>query len=155
LTDATAPSPERRRLALEARLGALALALGCLALLIVAARLDPDASGMGTHRQLGLPPCAWLLAYDTPCPTCGMTTAFANAAHGSALGALRAQPAGAILALATAAMFWVALHSAVTGSTLLRVLWRISQRRIGAIVAALLVAGWAYTVVHHLRHGGG
>ena len=133
------------------RLGAAALAIACLGVLVFAATLRPDDSGMGTHQQLGLPPCPWLVMYDVPCPTCGMTTSFARAAHGSILGAVRAQPAGAAFAIGIAALFWLALHAAVTGSGVLRAVWRMSERWVGPVVGALLIAGWAYTLLRH--HG--
>ncbi len=104
---------------------------------------------MGTHHQLGLTPCPWLLAYGYPCPTCGMTTAVAHAAHGSIRASFAAQPAGAILAIALAATFWAAIHAAATGSLLLRAFWRSVQGWIGIAVAAVLLAGWAYTLLGH------
>ncbi|NBO19844.1 MAG: DUF2752 domain-containing protein, partial [Proteobacteria bacterium] len=38
--------------------------------------LTPDARGLGTHEQLGLPPCGFYLWYGLPCPSCGMTTSW-------------------------------------------------------------------------------
>ena len=32
---------------------------------------------MGTHQQLGLPPCNFVTLTGYPCPACGMTTSFA------------------------------------------------------------------------------
>src|SRR5687768_7668003 len=43
-----APSP----LTVPGRAIALAVAAACLAVLVVAARLEPDASGIGSHRSL-------------------------------------------------------------------------------------------------------
>ncbi len=54
------------------------VAVGAVSLLGVAAWLDPSPEGLGTHSQLSLPPCGWILTMDLPCPTCGMTTAFAH-----------------------------------------------------------------------------
>ena len=113
------------------------------------AALDPDPSGMGTHQQLGLTPCPWLLAYGLPCPTCGMTTAVSSAAHGEILASFRVHPAGAVLAICMAATMWAALHAAATGSLILRAFWRMVQGWIGAAIAAALLAGWAYTLLGH------
>ena len=66
--------------------------------------------------QLGLPECGWAAVLGRPCPTCGMTTAVSGVAHGNLAGAIQAQPMGALLGLASATLFWLALHSAVTGS---------------------------------------
>ena len=42
--------------------------------------LTPDTGGNGTHTQLGLPECNWIVFLDMPCPTCGYTTSFSHAA---------------------------------------------------------------------------
>src|SRR5687768_15883893 len=43
-------------------------------LLVVASMLQPDSRGMGTHEQLGMPPCTFLFLTGIRCPSCGMTT---------------------------------------------------------------------------------
>jgi Protein of unknown function (DUF2752) len=69
------------------------------ALLAVAAWLKPDPSGLGTHQQLGLPPCTWLMLWGIPCPTCGMTTSWSCLLEGDIAGSLQANPAGSLVAL--------------------------------------------------------
>src|SRR6185503_8103051 len=64
------------------RLIAAVVMLGCGTVLGVAAWLTPSPTGIGTHQQLHMPQCGWIAIADLPCPTCGMTTAFAHAAHG-------------------------------------------------------------------------
>jgi hypothetical protein len=137
------------------RILALLLAAGCLAMLVVAASLTPAAAGHGTHEQLGLPACAWAAGLDTPCPTCGMTTAFAAAANRRPLQAVAIQPMGALLALATAALFWGAGHVALFGSRLGTVAGRWSRPRVLWIVAALFAAAWIYKIVTWRHVGGG
>ena len=56
--------------------------------------LRPDPSGLGTHTELHLPPCGFYVVFHKPCPSCGMTTAFALLMHGHPLKALKVQPAG-------------------------------------------------------------
>jgi len=136
-------------LTIVGRLGALGIALACLAILITGAALDPDPSGLGTHQQLGLSPCPWMLAYAVPCPTCGMTTAVSCAAHGSILRAFATQPAGALFAVAIATLAWGALHAAATGSLVLRAFWRMTSRWFGPAVGAALLGGWVYTLLGH------
>jgi len=92
-----------------------AAALGLAALLGLARRLEPDPRGYGTHRQLGLPPCAFLAATGRPCPSCGMTTAFAWFARGRPLRAWRANPAGSLLAPACAGLIPWLLAAAAWG----------------------------------------
>jgi hypothetical protein len=128
------------------RIGAGVIAGLCLTLLAVAAALSPDAAGHGTHEQLGLPPCGWLLATGYPCPTCGMTTAFAAAAEGDLLTSLVTQPVGALLAVATAATFWIALHVAVFGSRLGQLCGRLWRPRWLWIFAGAWAASWAYKI---------
>jgi hypothetical protein len=123
------------------------IAAGCLALLIVAASLNPDPAGMGTHRQLGLPPCGWLYSMGIPCPTCGMTTAFASAAHARPLDALRAQPAGLAGAIFCAVLFWGAAHVALFGSALGRLFDRLLAPRAIWIAGAVLLLGWGYKIL--------
>ncbi len=76
----------------------VAFALGLVAVLVVARRLEPDPKGYGTHTQLGLGPCAFRATTGRPCPACGMTTSFAWFARGEPANAWRANPAGSLLA---------------------------------------------------------
>src|SRR5262245_53791096 len=99
-----------------ARVGALAIALVCLMGLALAARLRPESAGHGTHMQLGLPACGWAAYFGKPCATCGMTTAWAWAAHGRYGESFLAQPMGMILCLGAAMVFWGGMHAAVTAS---------------------------------------
>lgn len=120
------------------------VALACLSVLIIASRLAPDQRGLGTHTQLNLPECGWKLAAGRPCPTCGMTTAFAGMATGSLVSALRAQPLGALLALSTAVAFWVCVHVAVTGSRLGLIFLRLARPGALWVIVGLWMASWAY-----------
>lgn len=130
-----------------ARLGAAVVAAACLSLLIVSARLDPSSAGHGTHTQLGLPPCGWAIYFGKPCATCGMTTAFAHAAHFQLWSSFKAQPMGMLLALATAVGFWAAAHVAVTGSRVGIFLASLLTPRLLWAVAALTLAAWTYKFV--------
>jgi hypothetical protein len=77
----------------------VAAALGLAMLLLVARVLQPDKSGYGTHRHLGLPPCTFMFLFHRPCPTCGMTTAWAWLMRGRVLESLRANACGTLLAV--------------------------------------------------------
>ena len=100
------------------RVGALGLALVCASPLVFAATLTASAAGMGTHTQMGLPECGFVIATGLPCATCGCTTAFAHAADGSLLMSLMTQPFGAVLAIALAMMTLIAGWSALSGMRL-------------------------------------
>jgi hypothetical protein len=76
-----------------------ALGAGLAGMLGLGLYLTPSTTGAGTHEQLGLPPCGMLLATGHPCPTCGVTTAFALAVHGRLAESLVTQPLGLVLFL--------------------------------------------------------
>src|SRR5262245_58612129 len=97
------------------RAAALIVALACLGVLVVAALLTPNPTGVGTHTALHYKPCDCLALTGVPCPSCGMTTSFAWFARGNLLASLLVQPMGMVLALLTAAAFWVALYMGLTG----------------------------------------
>lgn len=127
------------------RLGLLLIAGTCLFGLSVGAGLEPSVEGHGTHMQLGMAPCGWVVAFGRPCPTCGMTTAVAHATRGDFLNSLITQPAGAAFALGLGCLFWIGLHAALTGSHLARHLGRLVLRP-RAVWAGVLGLGlaWAY-----------
>lgn len=129
------------------RLAAAGFAVALLAVLVVASRLAPSASGSGTHRQLGLPPCGWVQSFNRPCPTCGMTTAFAHAAHGRLDSAFVAQPMGAVLSIVTAAGFWASIHVLLTGSRVGEVCGRLLRPRVLWVALGAAGAAWAYKLV--------
>ncbi len=100
------------------------LLAGAAAVLVVglalAASVEPDHRGYGTHERLGFGPCTFRVLFNRPCPSCGMTTAWACAAQGRLPGALRANVAGAVLVLAAMlAVPWL-LGSAAVGRWLVR-----------------------------------
>jgi len=75
------------------------LGLGLLLPLVVAGLLVPSPLGLGTHQELGLPPCTMVMLCGCRCPTCGMTTAWAHMVRGQVVAAVEANSGGAVLAL--------------------------------------------------------
>lgn len=73
-----------------------------LAGFVLAASLTPDSDGFGTHRQLGFPPCSFQTMFQMPCPSCGMTTAFAHFVRGEWISAAAANIGGLLLAIVCA-----------------------------------------------------
>lgn len=126
------------------RLIAGVVAAVCLTLLTLAAMITPSVEGHGTHTQLGLPPCGFAMAFNRPCPTCGMTTSFAHAVRGELGRAFIAQPFGAALAGSAAVVFWICLHTAVTGSRVALMLTAFLRPRVLWGIAAGAAAAWAY-----------
>jgi hypothetical protein len=66
-------------------------------LLLTARLLSPSADGVGTHRQLGLPPCAFLHFTGVPCPGCGLTTSVAHATRLHFYESIITQPFGFVV----------------------------------------------------------
>lgn len=138
--------PSLRGIAAAHRLSAGVVVAAAGALLATAAWLDPDPAGLGTHEQLGIPACGWPHGLGVPCPTCGMTTAFALAAEGRIGPALACQPAGAVLAIATAAAGLLALHVVVTGSSVMPILRRLGGGWVWWGLGALILGAWAWKI---------
>lgn len=71
--------------------------VGLLSAWAVLVQLSPAAAGVGTHEQLGLPPCPfhWLTGY--PCPACGLTTSWCYLSHGEWAAAWRTHLLGPLI----------------------------------------------------------
>ena len=145
--DARSATPALTKLTFGQRVACGLLASACAAPLVAAALVVPDSRGHGTHTQFGWPECGVAVATGYPCPTCGMTTAFAHAAQGDLVAGFVSQPLGLLLALGSAAMMWVALHSALTGSRAVPLAARLLQPGPMWALAGLAVAAWGYKVL--------
>ena len=130
-----------------ARLIAGAVFAGCAGLLTLAACLKPDPRGLGTHQQLGFPTCTMVTLFGYPCPTCGMTTAFAHTVRGELILAFKAQPAGLALAIATILVASVSLGVVATGNVWVVNWYRISPARVTLLVILVVLGGWLYKIV--------
>lgn len=118
------------------RVAAAIVAVTMLGLLAIASRLEPDPSGYGTHRQLGLLPCTFKWLVGRPCPSCGMTTSWAHVMHGQLAAALHANAGGTALALVSLVCGPWLLVSAVRGRW-----WVLTPTdRLVATVAIVLAA---------------
>ncbi|MCX5660912.1 MAG: DUF2752 domain-containing protein [Planctomycetota bacterium] len=134
------------------RLVGLALVVGPGSLLAVASRLTPDARGMRTHEQLGLPPCGFAAVSGYPCPTCGMTTAFAHAAHGQIVDAVVAQPFGGLLAIASACAVLIGAYALVTDLPLAPLFRPANRMAFLYLLLALFLGSWTFKILA-VRHG--
>jgi hypothetical protein len=136
---------------LESPIGGRVYAAGVLgvviAVFVVAARVHPDGYSMGSHQQLGLPPCAFVLMTGLPCPTCGMTTAYAYTIRGRVGSALHAQAAGFVLALGTLAAGGFAAWAVVSGRRPSVNWYRLDPLKLVWIGTGLFVAAWAVKIV--------
>lgn len=125
------------------------VALGCGAILFIGAWMTPAEHGLGTHQQLNMPPCGWILLMDIPCPTCGMTTAVTNAAHGHLLKSFLTQPAGFLFALATTMALFIGIYTAATGSRVAVVLGSMWTRRTTWWLIGIVALSWLYKIASY------
>ena len=135
---------------MRARVISLALFIPSVAVLALARWLTPNPTGVGTHIQLGLQPCAVLSTAGFPCPMCGMTTTFSLLAHLRPVDALITQPFGVVLFAMTVTIAAISLLEIARP----RNRWdRLFQRIEGSEIMLLtaLIAGmgasWVYKIV--------
>jgi hypothetical protein len=118
-----------------------------IGLLITAALLDPNPAGLGTHQQMGFPPCSSILFFGLRCPACGMTTSWAHLMNGHLIQSARANTGGLLLALlAIAGGPWM-LISAIKGRWWLappEVSWILA---ISGVVMFVTLVQWIWRVV--------
>ena len=126
---------------------ALLICAASLGVLSVAAWLDPNPTGYGSHTQLGFSSCFWISRAEMPCPTCGMSTAFAFAAEGKLIQSFLAQPMGFLLSILTVMTFWMAGHAALTGSRVAFLLLRLWRPSVIWFFAGLTLASWIYKII--------
>lgn len=120
----------------------LGCAITCVGVLALAAWLEPDARGYGTHAQLGLPPCGFRWLTGLACPGCGLTTAFAHGIRGEWMHAAAANPFGLVLFVVVCAAVPVALFAAVRGWSFGTMLDRFALGRWALAVAGCAAAVW-------------
>ena len=146
--DTPASIPRERTTPLRATLGeritAAIIAIVSLAVLVTAAYLTPNPQGHATHTQLGMQKCAWVVWFDKPCPTCGMTTSFSHAGEGSWIAAVLTQPMGALLAVLTTMIFWASTHQAVYASRIGSVVQTTLKPKLVIVMLLLAAGAWMY-----------
>ena len=122
---------------------ALLLAVGPASALLVASRLQPDSRGLGTHQQLGLPPCSMRMLFGIRCPGCGMTTSWAYFTQGEWLASAQANVAGFLLAWFSLAVTVIAVRSVVTGyPPSIRIQQVATLSGVAIMVVAFMNWGW-------------
>jgi len=114
----------------------------CTSVLTIAAMITPDPSGHGTHTQLGLPPCGFLLLTGAPCPGCGLTTAFAHGIRGEWLLAASANPLGLVLFVIVCLCIPLTAYAALRDWSLDAAIERFALNRWGLALAACATVIW-------------
>ncbi|QDV11980.1 hypothetical protein CA51_18560 [Rosistilla oblonga] len=112
----------------------------CLfAMLATAAWLRPASAGLGTHHQLGLPPCSFRVLLGMRCPACGMTTSWSHYVRGQWVSSLHANPGGFMLAVLATVVGVGAVRVGYTGRPAdPQQTWLIAIGLIGAMSVALV-----------------
>lgn len=112
------------------------------AVFITAALLTPNPHGHGTHTQLGLPPCGFLVMTGLPCPGCGLTTSFTFIMHGDLVSAAYANPFGLLLFFVSFSCAVTALLGLVRGWPVVPVLERLHAERWAILLAVGSLLTW-------------
>lgn len=115
-------------------------------LLLIARLLRPSVDGVGTHRQLGLPPCAFLHFTGVPCPSCGLTTSVAHAARLHFYESVITQPFGLVVFISAALSIPLSIyfiHRRVPRSKLNRLRGR---NPVVYLMIALFILSWLYKI---------
>ena len=116
------------------------------ATLVIARALTPAPTGVGTHQQLGLPPCAFLHWTGFPCPSCGLTTCFALAAHGEFIAAFITQPFGLLAFALTVCALPAALYCLRRRIPWSAVIYARLTNRVMRALLALYLLSWGYKI---------
>jgi len=119
------------------------------AVILTARILTPDPSGHGTHTQLGLPPCGFLVLTGCPCPGCGLTTAFAHMAHLNPFGAAHANPFGIPLFLVSFFTIPIAIRGFIRGDSVLDTLDDYHAEKVAGLLAVCGVGVWIVRATMH------
>lgn len=141
-----------RQYPMRARVVACLMLFGLAAGWRLVIAIAPSPTGLGSHTQLGLPPCTFPMLTGFPCPTCGMTTSVAYAARGHVAASFHAQPAGLALSFAIFLFTACAAVTLLTGRA-----WKLSARVTPALLVgvpfAVLMLGWGIKIAMGLAEG--
>ena len=123
----------------------------CGTVIGLAAWLTPDAAGAGTHRQLGLPVCSFLVQTGYPCPTCGLTTSVSAMAHGRFVLAARSHPFGVVFFAGLVVLAAAAVYEAMAGRKALTRLGRPAWWGWTFVIG--IPAGWVLKLIWGIADG--
>ncbi len=93
------------------RIAAFVIAVVPISLLGVANVLEPNSKGLGTHQQLGLPPCSMRVLFGLRCPGCGMTTSWSYFTRGQFVSSAQVNSGGFLLAIFSILVAFLALRT--------------------------------------------
>jgi hypothetical protein len=120
---------------------------GAIAVLVVARSVEPSATGIGTHEQLGLPPCLFFKLTGLPCPSCGLTTSFAHAARLQFYDALVTQPFGLGVFFLTVLFIPLSCYLIYRRVPAERILYGRWSNPVLYTLVVLYSLGWIYKII--------
>ena len=124
------------------------IALSCVSgvVLTIARVLSPSPNGLGTHQQLGLPPCFFHKLTGIPCPTCGMTTSFAHTVRLHFYEAFLTQPFGMLACVLMALLIPLSLVMMRRRVPWMKLLTARGSNAVMFVLLILFVAAWVYKI---------
>ena len=123
-----------------------ALALVASVGLVMARLLQPASRGVGTHEQLGLPPCAFLHLTGVPCPSCGLTTSFAHASRLHFYEAFITQPFGVITFCLTALSIPLSFYFIYSRTPWSKLIYSAKSNQALYALIVLYLLSWLYKI---------
>jgi hypothetical protein len=114
--------------------------------LTIARVLSPSPNGIGTHRQLGLPPCFFHQWTGLPCPTCGMTTSFAHTVRLHFYEAFITQPFGMLACVLMALLIPTSFVLMWRRVSWLKLLTMRGSNVAMYVLLVLFVVAWIYKI---------
>ncbi len=117
-----------------------------LAVILTATTLTPSSEGHGTHTQLGLPPCGFLMSTGLPCPGCGLTTSFSHMVRFEWTGAAMANPFGVALFLVCAFSIPISFMAMVRGLPVMPTLERFHFEKVVVLLALCSSVVWVVRI---------
>ena len=114
--------------------------------LTIARVLSPSPNGLGTHQQLGLPPCFFHQWTGIPCPTCGMTTSFAYTVRFHFYEAFVTQPFGMFACVLTVLMIPTSFVLMRRRVPWMKLLTARGSDAVMYLLLALFALAWVYKI---------
>jgi hypothetical protein len=114
---------------------------------VIAAFLTPNPVGHGTHMQLGLPPCGFLVVTGLPCPGCGLTTCFSYMVRGDIVGAATANPFGVMLWLVSGAVMVLGAVGFARGLSVIDTLDKLQADKWAILLSVSSLTVWGVKVM--------
>jgi hypothetical protein len=132
-----------------------ALACSSTTILLIGRLLRPAAAGVGTHEQLGLPPCAFLHFTGIPCPACGLTTSVAHATRLHIFESILTQPFGFVVFLLAVLSVPLSIYLSYRRIPLSTLAEMRGRKGAAGLMLSLFLLSWFYkiAVMKGLLHG--